>query len=165
LDIFKKGLKIIEAIIEYICMGTLGIMVVIVFAQVICRYVFKFTPRWSEETSIICMIWISMLGMALGVRRHIHLAITEIVNLFPKTLRKVVYCFDEVAMIVFGVTITIYGGQLSAVTMSSTLPATQLPSGVLYAILPIMGVLVTFFSVINLFDVILNKNTGLGGKS
>ena len=165
MNIFKKGLNIVEAVIEYICMGTLGIMVVIVFSQVVCRYVFKFTPRWSEETSIICMIWISMLGLALGVRRNIHLAITEVVNLFPKTLRRFIYCFDEVAMIVFGVTITIYGAELSSVTMSSTLPATQLPSGVLYAILPIMGVLVTIFSVINLFNVIFNKNTSLGEKA
>ena len=164
MDIIKNVLNKIEAAIEYICMGTLLCMVVIIFSQVFCRYILKFTPIWSEEFTIILMIWISLIGAALGVKRSIHLAINALVDLFPKPVKKVIYCFDELAVIIFGIIIIVYGAELSIQTMDSTLPATQLPSGVLYSILPVMGVLIVFYSVIKFFNVLLDKNTNMGGK-
>jgi TRAP-type transport system small permease protein len=164
LDIIKKVLNKIEVIIEYVCMGTLVCMVAIIFSQVFCRYILKFTPVWSEEFTIILMIWVAMIGAALGVKRSIHLAINAVVDLFPKSVKRVIYCFDELAVIIFGVIITIYGGKLAVATMDSTLPATQLPSGVIYCILPVMGVLIVFYSVNKFLKVLLNKDASLGGK-
>ena len=162
LNITKKILNTIDDIIEYICMGTLVVLVCLVFMQVFTRYVLKFTPRWSEETSVILLIWLGFVTMSIGVKKGMHLTISAVVNLLPKALQKVIFYFDELAVGTFGVILFIYGKALSATTMSSSLPATQLPSGVLYAVLPVSGVMIIIYSIIRIFDLILDKQKSGG---
>ena len=157
MNIIKKVLNKIDDIIEYLCMGTLVILVCIVFMQVFTRYVLKFTPLWSEETSVILLIWLGFVTMAIGVKKGMHLSISALVNLFPKPLQKIIFYFDELAVMIFGVILFIYGKDLAEQTMSSTLPATQLPEGVLYSILPISGFLIIIYTIMRILDLILNK--------
>jgi len=157
LNIIKKVLNKIDDIIEYLCMGTLVVLVCIVFMQVFTRYVLKFTPLWSEETSVILLIWLGFVTMAIGVKKGMHLSISALVNLFPKPLQKIIFYFDELAVMIFGVILFIYGKDLAEQTMSSTLPATQLPEGVLYSILPISGFLIIIYTIMRILDLILNK--------
>jgi len=157
LDIIKKVLNKIDNIIEYLCMGTLVALVCIVFMQVFTRYFLKFTPRWSEETSVILLIWLGFITMAIGVKKGMHLSISAIVDLLPKPVQKIIYYFDELAVMVFGIVLFIYGKDLSAATMSSTMPATQLPSGVLYAVLPVSGVMIIIYTIVRITDLILDK--------
>jgi len=157
LNIIKKVLNIIDNIIEYLCMGTLVALVCIVFMQVFTRYFLKFTPRWSEETSVILLIWLGFITMAIGVKKGMHLSISAIVDLLPKPVQKIIYYFDELAVMVFGIVLFIYGKDLSAATMSSTMPATQLPSGVLYAVLPVSGVMIIIYTIVRITDLILDK--------
>lgn len=157
MNIIKKVLNKIDDIIEYLCMGTLVILVCIVFMQVFTRYVLKFTPLWSEETSVILLIWLGFVTMAIGVKKGMHLSISAVVNLFPKPLQKIIFYFDELAVMLFGVILFIYGKDLAEQTMSSTLPATQLPEGVLYSILPVSGFLIIIYTIMRIFDLILNK--------
>ena len=157
MNIIKKVLNKIDDIIEYLCMGTLVILVCIVFMQVFTRYVLKFTPLWSEETSVILLIWLGFITMAIGVKKGMHLSISAVVNLLPKSFQKVIFYFDELAVMLFGVILFIYGKDLAEQTMSSTLPATQLPEGVLYSILPISGFLIIIYTIVRIIDLILNK--------
>ncbi len=157
LNTIKKILNKIDSAIEYLCMTTLVIMVCIVFYQVFTRYILGFTPRWSEETCVILMIWLGFIATAIGVKKGTHLSISAVVNLFPKKAQKIIFYFDELAVMLFGIIIFIYGKQLSADTMSSTLPATQLPSGVLYAVLPVCGVMIIIYTIIRILDLILDK--------
>ena len=157
MDIIKKILNKVDDIIEYLCMGTLVILVCIVFMQVCTRYLLHFTPRWSEETSVILMIWLGFITMAIGVKKGMHLSISALVNLFPKPVQKVIFYFDELAVMAFGIVLFVHGKNLSAQTMSSTLPATQLPAGVLYAVLPVAGVMIIIYTIIRILDLILDK--------
>ena len=95
--------------------------------------------------------------MAIGVKKGMHLSISAVVNLLPKSFQKVIFYFDELAVMLFGVILFIYGKDLAEQTMSSTLPATQLPEGVLYSILPISGFLIIIYTIVRIIDLILNK--------
>ena len=158
MNIVKKIFNGIESFLEHVCMFTLVVMVVLIFVQVFCRYILKFTPRWSEETAVILMIWVAFIGMALGVKRGIHLTITFFVELFPKLLKKIILIADELCVMVFGIVIIIYGIDLVYNTMDSTLAATQLPSSVIYAVLPVAGVLIVIYTFARAINLILNKN-------
>jgi len=157
LNRFKKILSKIDNVIEYLCMITLVVLVCIVFTQVFTRYVLGFTPRWSEETAVILMIWLGFVTMAIGVKKASHLSISAIVDLLPKSAQKVVFYFDELAVMAFGIILFVYGKDLSSQTMNSTLPATQLPTGFLYLVLPVSGVMIIFYTIIRILDLILDK--------
>lgn len=159
MNTIKKVFNWIEDGIEYIAMGALAVMVVLIFSQVFCRYVLHFTPRWSEESAIIMMIWVSFIGLALGVKKEIHLTITFFVDLFPKFIRNIILILDQILIMIFGIVIVIYGADLSIHTMTSTLPATQLPSSVLYMVLPLSGVFIIIYTAIKMIQLVAGKET------
>jgi len=51
------------------------LMTVIVFTQVVMRYVFSSPFPWAEELSRYILIWISCFGAAVGVREGVHVSI------------------------------------------------------------------------------------------
>ena len=57
LKIIRGIFSVIEKFLEYLSMGMLVAMVIIICYQVIMRYVFNRSPSWSEEIAIRLMIW------------------------------------------------------------------------------------------------------------
>jgi len=157
LDTVKKFLNGIDTIIEYICSGILVVIVCLVFSQVFCRYVLRFTPSWSEETSTILMIWMGFIACAIGVKKGTHLTISAVVDLFPKKVQKIFYYFDEIAVLIFGLIMVRYGGELSNHTMMSIMPATQIKTGVLYMCIPIAGVMISLYSIERIINLAVNR--------
>lgn len=157
MNTIKKVLNKIDNVIEYLCMVTLVILVCIVFFQVFTRYILGFTPRWSEETAVVLMIWLGFITTAIGVKKASHLSISAVVDLLPKPVQKVIFYIDELAVMFYGIILFIYGKDLAVHTMTSTLPATQLPAGILYAVLPVAGVMIIIYTIVRIFDLILDK--------
>lgn len=153
----KKLLNGIDVIIEYICCGILVFLICLVFSQVFCRYVLRFTPSWSEETSVILMIWMGFIACAIGVKKGIHLTITAFVGLFPKKVQKVIFYLDEIAVLIFGLIMVRYGAELSSHTMMSIMPATQIKTGFLYMCIPIAGVMIVVYCIVRIINLALNR--------
>ena len=51
------------------------LMTVIVFTQVVMRYVFSSPFPWAEELSGYILVWISCFGAAAGIREGVHVSI------------------------------------------------------------------------------------------
>ena len=47
----------------------------LIFAQVICRYVFNYSLYWSEELGRYTLIWITFLGASVGFKRKAHVGV------------------------------------------------------------------------------------------
>jgi len=64
----------------------IALMAVLVFVQVIARYVFSTAITWSEELSGFSMAWAVYMGGALGVRERFHIRIAMGVAAFPRKI-------------------------------------------------------------------------------
>ena len=144
LTIVKKGFAAVEKTLEFLSMGMLLAMVVIICYQVVMRFVFNDSPSWTEEIAILLMIWFGILSIPIGVKLHLHIGIEYLFNLFPPTGRYVVSRLIYLLIAGFGLVMIVYGLELVEFTSMSTLPATKLPSAVEYAVIPISGVLLIF---------------------
>lgn len=81
----KTGKSIIAAlnkIEEIVIIVMFAIMVIVIFAQVIMRYVFNDSLYWSEELGKFLFVWISWLGISLGERKGEHIKITMLIGKF-----------------------------------------------------------------------------------
>src|SRR4030042_1138000 len=78
---------IIEKFFELLSMGMLLAMTLIICYQVVMRYVFNASPSWSEEVSLILLIWFGILSIPIGVKLHLHIGIEYIYNQFPKRVQ------------------------------------------------------------------------------
>ncbi len=119
-------------------------MVIITAVQVFCRYVLDFSIRWSEEVPLILMVWFGFIAMAIGVKKRLHISIEVLYTMFPVKMQKVVNKVVDFLVMSFGMVMIYYGFTLSKLTMSSTMAATKMPTGYLYGIIFIAGILITY---------------------
>jgi tripartite ATP-independent transporter DctM subunit len=129
----------------------LGIVVVISW-QVTARYIPDIrVPRWTEEVSLIMMVWLAMLGSGLAVRAGEHLSVDILTRQLPKRVQRWLERLVWLAVTGFGGYLAWYGFELSRRTMTQTFAATQLPVGWMYLGLPVGGALIAFYSLRNVF--------------
>jgi tripartite ATP-independent transporter DctM subunit len=73
--------------IELIASILLVVIIALLFAGVVSRYVFSYPIIWIDEVASISFLWLAMLGAALAIDRSEHLRLTLFVNLLPERLR------------------------------------------------------------------------------
>ena len=114
-------------------------MVVIVFANVISRYYLEASLAWSEEVTRFMLIWMVFLGAVLAYVNDEHLGLDIIVKNLPLRLRSAIAVLVDV-LIMFAVWLLIQGGLMLTVgSWEWEAPATAIPYGEVYLIVPICG--------------------------
>ena len=127
----------------------LGIVVVIAW-QVTARYIPDIrVPRWTEEISLIMMVWLAMLGSGLAVRAGEHLSVDVLTRQLPRRAQLWLERLVWLAVAAFGAYLVFYGWELSQRTMLQTFSATRLPVGWMYLGIPFGGALVAFYALRN----------------
>lgn len=128
-------------------------MSLVTCSQVFTRKVFNYSIRWSEEVPLILMIWFGFIAMAIGVREYLHISIEVIYKLFPPKMQKVVEKFAYLMVAAFGVFMVIWGWDLTTKMMTSTMAATKMPRGYLYIVMPFSGLLIAYYSIMDVLGV------------
>jgi TRAP-type C4-dicarboxylate transport system permease small subunit len=67
---------------EVVCVGLMGFMALLGFANVITRYL-GYSLAYTEELLVAMMVWITLLGAAVGFKRGAHLGLTFIRERLP----------------------------------------------------------------------------------
>lgn len=120
----------------------LGLMVIIVFSNVIARYFLNSSLAWSEELSRFMLIWLAFLGSILAYIKNEHLGLDLLVFL-PTRVAMVVRIVANVLALV-ALAVLFWGGwQITALTMESgwTSPALSIPYGLVYLVVPFSGIM------------------------
>ena len=159
MDLIRKIMLSLHHVMVFIGKVLLVLITVITCIQVFCRYVLDFSLRWSEEVPLIMMVWFGFIALAIGVRKKIHISIELFFNMFPSIIQKILLKFVDLLIMAFGIVMVYYGWKLSAAMMLSTMPATKMPTGYLYAVVPVSGVFVTFHSLMSLLGISHDEDT------
>jgi TRAP-type C4-dicarboxylate transport system permease small subunit len=108
--VLKKILKWLDDNIElYICVFLMSFMTLLVFVQVVMRYVFNNSLSWSEELARYTFIWLIYIGISYGCKLRKHIKIDAALYLFPKKARPYVVLLGDILFIAFAVYITYTG--------------------------------------------------------
>lgn len=129
-------------------------MVGIIFVNVVLRYIFDSGLMWSEEVALLLAVWFIFIAMSLGVKQNLHINISLIPDKrISAGFRRVLVLAKSLVVLVVAVVMLVYGWKLAAMTMSSIMPATLWPAGLLYAILPVSAVVMVYESVMDILGV------------
>ena len=110
----EKTLKWLdEHLEEVLCVTFMATIAVVIFIQVIMRYVFHNSLSWSEELARYCFIWLIYLGAGYGARYAQHIKIEAALLLYPKALRPYIVILGELLVLSLSVYILISGLQLT----------------------------------------------------
>lgn len=150
MELLRKGL---DRLLEIVCCLVLAMMVVVSCWQVISRYIIGQPSTITEELLRFSLVWISMLGMAYVAGKQQHISLTILVDKVSAKVRSLWMIILQLTFMAFSVWILIIGGlKISAISMLQVSPALGIPMGQVYYALPIAGVLIIIYSVLNIVD-------------
>lgn len=157
----RKIEKFVTDVMEYIGMSLLVLMTVTICFSVFTRYFLDFTPGWSEELALTCMVWFGFLAMAIGVCENLHIGITILDLYLPKRIIYYLEFFKYFAICAFSIFMVTEGAKMTEVAMGNVMPGIGLPSAVLYAVIPLAGMAMIAYSIIGIADLIQGIERGV----
>src|SRR4051812_3858143 len=99
----------IDTFIESASLIGLLSMIIIVTAQVMTRKLFNFVFFWSEEVTMLLLVWFSFMGIAIGFREKLHLGIDSFTHKLPVSFNKALDKLIELTILAFGIYLLLYG--------------------------------------------------------
>lgn len=117
------------------------VMVIVVFLQVLFRFVIDSPLAWTEEMARYLLIWITFLGAAYAMSVKAHPGVEIVVEKLPKRLQKGVLVISTLLSILFFLILITQSIEMIQRSMIQTSPALHLPMGWVYTIIPVSSVL------------------------
>ena len=114
--------------------------------QVIGRYVFNDTPTWAEALAMLLVLYMTSLGVAVGVRDAGHIGLESLVALLPEKWRLKLEILIHALVAVFGFLMAKAGWLWAVGKWNEKKPMLGVPEGADYVPLVVAGVLIVLFS-------------------
>lgn len=124
-----------------VVIALMGTMAVLVFVNVISRYIFNHSIIWAEEVTQYEMIWVTYLGAGLALREGRHVALDSLQDLLPQPLRRLARICIWIAIFSFLIALTVLGFMMSAFTWEHETPVLNMRAGIPYLAIPIGALL------------------------
>ena len=138
----------------YLSIAGLFVIVVIVAFQVFGRYVMNSSPTWSENLALVLILYVTLIGAAVGVRDARHMGMESLLILVPEGPRRKIEMLIHVLVGVFG-GFMVYNGWILGMSVASyKLPNINLPESVRYVPLVVSGAMIILFSIEHLIALI-----------
>ena len=142
-DLLFRGIEVLMAFF-------LAVMIFLVFANVVLRYLFSTGFAWSEEVARLCFIYLVYLGTIGAMRDNEHLLIDSVLTRIPALYQKIVYFLVQASIIWVMVILQNYHDRWVA---------TQFPVFLVYGIGVVTGVSIIIIALANMYRLIIEKET------
>ena len=153
METLHKIRKSMNAVVSTICIVLFAVMVVVGTYQIITRFVFNNPSTISEELLTYTFAWMAIFSSAYVFGKRDHMRMTFIADKLPKEQRKILEIVIELLIIAFAVIVLIYGGfTIMGLTMTQKTASLGVMMGVIYAVVPICGILIAIYGVLNVID-------------
>ena len=146
------------AVIGVTAIFLLAVMTVVGTWQILSRYAFGKPSTVSEELLTYSFAWMALLASCYVFAKRDHMRMAFLADRAKGTVRKILELTGDLLTFGFAAVVMTYGGiEITKLTMTQVTASLQIPMGYVYVILPVSGVFVMFFSLVNALDT-LQKN-------
>jgi len=147
----EKTYKLLNKTIETFLVLIFSLLVLDVVWQVVSRYVVGQSSSFTEEFARFALIWLTVLGAAyINGQKEGHLSMDFLLSKLPMEKQKKRQKKIQLIMAIFALVIMIIGGGnlvYTTLKLGQISPALLVPLGFVYAIVPISGAIIIFFSI------------------
>ncbi len=145
--------KKVDDILGKILVVIMSVMVINVLWQVITRYLVGTPSSFTDELARYLMIWLGLLGAAYVSGKNLHVAIDILPSKTSLPVQRRIKFFVNIVLIIFALAALVIGG-FRLVYISYILgqksPALQIPLALVYLVIPISGLLIIYYKILDL---------------
>ena len=160
---FESIKRPVDKVLETLVILCMSALVVAVVWQVFSRYVLNDPSTTTDELSRYLMIHVGLLGAAYttGLKRHLAIDLFS-ANMkgAPKLLADLLY---HGVIAAFAAGIMIYGGYnltMNTLRLGQVASSLGIKVGYLYIVIPVSGLFICFYSLLNIVETFKNHNNG-----
>lgn len=125
----------------------MGIIALVIPYEVFGRYVLGDMPMWSGEAATYSLVWVSMMGGAVGLRKGVQVGIDLVYEKLPPQLAAKVRLLGAVVMLLFLSIMIYFGLQQTGDNWRQISPALGIPMAAPYLALPTGFILMWLFTL------------------
>ena len=143
----------IDSVLEKILVIIMSSMVINVLWQVFSRYILTNPSSFTDELARYLMIWVGVLGAAYVAGKGNHVAITYFSEKFsPNNLKRVKFAINLIILGFAFFGMLVGGLRLVYITMvlEQLSPSLKIPLGIVYAVIPLSGILIIYYKILDL---------------
>lgn len=144
---FEKTLKALVIVAN-------GLMLLLVFGQVITRYVFGWTPHFGEDLARYLFVWVVFLSLPLVARTGGHMCIETLTSRVKGNTLKTLNILADIFSIVFLSIMVWFGIRMVMLANFQTSPAMMIPMSWVYVVIPFGCAIMLLYVVGNLVRVL-----------
>jgi TRAP-type C4-dicarboxylate transport system permease small subunit len=137
-----------------------AVQVLVVFSQVVWRFVFNDPFSWSEELARYLQVWLILLASSVCIRKGRHLAVDFATHVLPFRINKILKQIIMVCIMGFTWILIVFSVQMILITIHQITPAMRVPILVVYSAFPVAGICMFMESLI-----VFLKLVGVKGKA
>jgi TRAP-type C4-dicarboxylate transport system permease small subunit len=124
----------------------LTLLIAAVLYQVVGRYIFNNTPTWAESGAVLLVLYVTMLGTAVGVRDAGHIGLESLLVLAPEKLRLKMEVVIHILVLGFGLVMAWNCATLALSVQDYKIPTLGISEGFKYLPASLAGGLIALFS-------------------
>jgi TRAP-type C4-dicarboxylate transport system permease small subunit len=150
--------KVLTVFEEWTLFITVLVAMVALFFNVVLRYAFSYSLAWSEELVREVILYTTFIGCSVAIKNRSTIRIDALVQLVP-VLKFPFAMLSYLVNLGFGAVMIYFGYLMCALQVESgqSTLILQIPTVYLYAILPLMGVMMIMRVLIVMREDILNQ--------
>lgn len=137
-------------VLAYLATMLSGVFMVVLVASfgwlVFGRYVLNDTPTWVEQMALLLVTNITFLAAAVGIHERTHLSVDMLALCVPKRVNQLINIVIDMTILVFGISMVIYGKELVDFAWFRKVPLLGISDGIRYFPVVACGVLMSLFS-------------------
>ena len=128
-------------------------MVIVGTYQIVTRYFFNSPSTVSEELLTYSFTWMALLASALVFGKRDHMRMGFLADKLTGVPKKVLEIFIELLIMALAGSVMVWGGYtIMQLSMTQTTASLGIPMGIVYIIVPLSGILVVVYSILNIID-------------
>ena len=136
--------KFFENLLKTLVIVANAAMLLLVFGQVITRYVFGWTPHFGEELARYLFVWVVFLSLPLVARYGGHMCIETLTSRVKGRMLKTLNILADIFSIAFLSIMVWNGARMVALADFQTSPAMMIPMSWVYVVIPFGGVMLLY---------------------
>lgn len=155
LHTIRKGINLVLSFASALIFAA---MVIIGTYQIVTRFVFNSPSTVSEELLTYSFTWMALLATAYVFGKRDHMRMGFLADKFSDKAQKALSIAAEVLIMLLAGAVMVYGGiTIVQLTMTQSTASLGIPMGVVYIILPVSGILIVFYSILNIVDLVTGQ--------